>query len=82
MQGQQICILFAFVLIVKQIDIALQIQAGIIFMLCYYVIYLTACALTQTYSLLHPSKKVFRIAAPHLGILQCCLDSILTATEG
>lgn len=54
----------------------------IVFMLCYYVIYLITCALTQIDSLLHPSKEIFGIATPHLGILECCLDSILTATEG
>lgn len=38
--------------------------------------------LTQADSLLHPGQKVFGIAAPQLGIVQCRLHSILTAKEG
>lgn len=37
---------------------------------------------TQADSLLHPGQEVFGVAAPHLGVLQCRLHSIFTATEG
>lgn len=41
-----------------------------------------ACALTQADSLLHPGQEVFGVAAPHLGVLQRRLHSIITATKG
>lgn len=41
-----------------------------------------AFTLTQVYSLFHPGQEVFGIAAPHLCVLQRCLHSIFTATEG
>ena len=46
------------------------------------LLFTAACALTQADSLFHPGQDVFGVAAPHLGVQQRPLHSILTAAQG